>query len=344
MESSVVLKYKVFGREKRYKELRVRLPAVKIFEIDMESIDLSPLSRLKHLASIFISSPHLTSLDLRPLSKLKHLVLLTIQCRALNRLNLSPLSKCESLKSLILRNNRLTKLNLSPLEKCRNLGRLDLSNNFLTKLDLRPLRKCPAFHELILTGNLVRRLDLSPLESIRILDLLRNELNILDVTPLFSTRLEKLSVDRVRVELIASQRFRDTDPPIGLKPYMSLINWVEEGMTVGEIEATLEKRELPAIEEQLEEPIIIISRRASTDKFRCIKCGELITSKTPKCPHCSKTQIRCMICLQFIGQEELYYECIHCGQLAHQVHLQMWLKEKQFCPYCKQKLTLEDLR
>ncbi|MFX1476163.1 MAG: hypothetical protein ACFFCO_11890 [Promethearchaeota archaeon] len=87
----------------------------------------------------------------------------------------------------------------------------------------------------------------------------------------------------------------------------------------------------------------IISRRASPHRFRCIECGTTILGGKAACPHCGAPQQRCILCKHFIGQEELYSKCPHCGQLAHRSHLLEWIKMKGTCPYCKSRLRQSDI-
>lgn len=84
-------------------------------------------------------------------------------------------------------------------------------------------------------------------------------------------------------------------------------------------------------------------RQARPSRFRCFKCGEYITGGEAVCPKCKAKQQRCMVCKQFIGQEELYNSCPHCKQLAHRNHLLEWLKVKGTCPYCKRNLQPSDV-
>ncbi len=96
---------------------------------------------------------------------------------------------------------------------------------------------------------------------------------------------------------------------------------------------------------QTRKPAIVEAarRHASPDRFRCIQCGTVITGGKGTCPNCGAAQQRCMVCHQFIGQEELYNRCPHCGQLAHRTHLLEWIKIKGICPYCKTKLRRKDI-
>ncbi len=87
----------------------------------------------------------------------------------------------------------------------------------------------------------------------------------------------------------------------------------------------------------------IFERETRPSQFRCLECGEFITYGKAVCSKCGEKQKRCIVCQQFIGQEELYSKCPHCKQLAHRVHLLEWVKVKGSCPYCKEKLRKEEL-
>ncbi len=96
------------------------------------------------------------------------------------------------------------------------------------------------------------------------------------------------------------------------------------------------------VAEEPEDPSIE-GRLATPSRFRCMECGEFITGGKDVCPECGAKQVRCMVCQQFIGQEELYIMCPHCEQLAHRAHLLEWVKIKGICPYCKEKLRRSDI-
>jgi hypothetical protein len=86
-----------------------------------------------------------------------------------------------------------------------------------------------------------------------------------------------------------------------------------------------------------------VGRQATPTRFRCLECGVVITEQQPVCPECGTKQQRCIVCHQFIGQEELYNKCPHCNQLAHRRHLLEWIKIKGVCPYCQRRLRRKDI-
>ncbi|MFX1476162.1 MAG: hypothetical protein ACFFCO_11885 [Promethearchaeota archaeon] len=97
------------------------------------------------------------------------------------------------------------------------------------------------------------------------------------------------------------------------------------------------------VEDEQEIMAQITGRQARPSRFRCFECGKIITSGKATCPDCGATQRRCIVCHQFIGQEELYSRCPRCEQLAHRSHLLEWIRVKGTCPYCKRRLRARDV-
>ncbi len=343
-------------------------------ELDLTSsrlarLSLTPLRKCPQFSKLNLSNNRLGTLNLSPLKSCKELTLLVLSGNLLSRLDLTPLSECANLEFLYLSNNRLTGLDLAPLRSCLNLQVLNLSDNQLSALDLTPLSSCQNLEslslsknrltvlvlaplmnspnlELQLDGNQLTQLDLTPLVMIKGIDLRENPLRTLDVTPLFSMPLFSLLAIDDGVVLMAYRRFRWSRPPPGLQGLRTNIEWIERSTPAAAREVPDERRaETPATRtpEVDTTPRVVtgpVRRRASPEKFSCIKCGEPITTGGTLCSKCGGPQQRCMICRQFVGREELHFQCPHCKQLAHRIHLLDWLKTKDFCPYCRRKLHL----
>ncbi|MFX1298831.1 MAG: hypothetical protein ACFFD2_28730 [Promethearchaeota archaeon] len=61
------------------------------------------------------------------------------------------------------------------------------------------------------------------------------------------------------------------------------------------------------------------------------------------CPNCREIFLTCSICLLNINKGEIILTCPHCDSPAHRDHLREWLKIKNYCPHCKQKISEEEL-
>lgn len=79
----------------------------------------------------------------------------------------------------------------------------------------------------------------------------------------------------------------------------------------------------------------------------CHQCGTPIETPTEKgelyCITCQELLLTCSVCLLNINYNESILTCPHCDSPAHRDHLREWLKIKNTCPYCKQKISEEVL-
>jgi len=68
----------------------------------------------------------------------------------------------------------------------------------------------------------------------------------------------------------------------------------------------------------------------------CPSCGTSLGSRADKCESCGEDFLKCIVCHLPILNDYTKTPC--CGSPAHSVHLREWLKIKEECPICKEKL------
>ncbi len=71
----------------------------------------------------------------------------------------------------------------------------------------------------------------------------------------------------------------------------------------------------------------------------CPSCGTSLDSKTNQCENCGDAFQRCIVCHLPVLDDFTMTPC--CGSPAHSIHLREWLKIKETCPNCKDKLKEE---
>ncbi|MFX1295412.1 MAG: hypothetical protein ACFFD2_11260 [Promethearchaeota archaeon] len=80
----------------------------------------------------------------------------------------------------------------------------------------------------------------------------------------------------------------------------------------------------------------------------CYKCGAPIPSLRQagevSCGTCNELLLTCFVCLLNINHKEQVIFCPHCNSPAHHNHLREWLKIKNYCPRCKQKISEGDFK
>ncbi|MFX1577677.1 MAG: hypothetical protein ACFFCF_10960 [Promethearchaeota archaeon] len=74
---------------------------------------------------------------------------------------------------------------------------------------------------------------------------------------------------------------------------------------------------------------------------RCWNCGEVSARADVRCSHCSAYRHRCLFCDKGIHEDELVIFCPSCKGLAHQLHMEEWLRKRDFCPQCFSKLVTQ---
>ncbi|MFW9845627.1 MAG: leucine-rich repeat domain-containing protein [Candidatus Thorarchaeota archaeon] len=155
--------------------------------LGIESVDLSPLSRIESLEMLSLYSNYLTQVDLNPLAKCRNLRSLSLSINNITSLDLSPLASCQNLEALDVGPNELSEIDFSPLSRLAGLKKLRIDGNKVSKLDLAPLAGMTNLHFLDLSMNELRTIDLWPLAScmsIKRLLLDGNWLNSIDISPL----------------------------------------------------------------------------------------------------------------------------------------------------------------
>ena len=142
-----------------------KLENLTINRTELISIDLEPLSKCIQLQTLQIEGNKLTSIDLEPLSKCKKLHKLHFWNNKLTSIDLEPLIKCPEFRGIRLYKNKLSSINLEALSKCSKLEILDLASNNLTEINLEPLRKCKKLMWLYLNYNHLYDINLEPLSE-----------------------------------------------------------------------------------------------------------------------------------------------------------------------------------
>ncbi|MFW9863798.1 MAG: leucine-rich repeat domain-containing protein [Candidatus Thorarchaeota archaeon] len=155
----------------------------------IESIDLTPLSSCKNLATLDLIGNSIEYIELTPLGSCKKLQRLWLKDNEIEKLDLSPLSTCHDLRELSVTGNQLREIDLHPLQECANLELLGLGQNRFKTISLEPLTDCKNLDTLYLYRNRFKTIDLSPLRSLsrlKELYLYWNELEEIELSPLSS--------------------------------------------------------------------------------------------------------------------------------------------------------------
>ena len=80
----------------------------------------------------------------------------------------------------------------------------------------------------------------------------------------------------------------------------------------------------------------------------CYQCNAPLPTQREKgelvCKKCKNLLVICAVCLLNIDHGEPILLCPHCNAPAHRDHLREWLKIKNYCPYCRQPITEEELK
>ena len=79
-------------------------------------------------------------------------------------------------------------------------------------------------------------------------------------------------------------------------------------------------------------------------KNYCLNCGHVIKTFTDICPNCKQLHPKCIVCRGLIKKEETVIECPNCNNVAHEDHMEQWMKIKQECPICKTKVSKRNLK
>lgn len=76
-------------------------------------------------------------------------------------------------------------------------------------------------------------------------------------------------------------------------------------------------------------------------KYYCYFCGKSLERNSETCSSCGKEVMYCFVCNLPISFGDNLGKCSLCGESAHLVHFQEWLKVLGLCPKCDQKLSPE---
>lgn len=79
-------------------------------------------------------------------------------------------------------------------------------------------------------------------------------------------------------------------------------------------------------------------------KMHCLNCGHLIKSAYEPCSNCEEIPSKCSVCQGLIKRGENILECPNCSNVAHDNHMEQWMKIKNECPICKTKISKRNLK
>ena len=79
-------------------------------------------------------------------------------------------------------------------------------------------------------------------------------------------------------------------------------------------------------------------------KMHCLNCGHLIKSVYEPCSNCEEIPSKCSICQGIIKRGDNILECPNCSNVAHDDHMEQWMKIKNECPICKTKISKRNLK
>ncbi|NPD89464.1 MAG: hypothetical protein HGN29_12160 [Asgard group archaeon] len=79
-------------------------------------------------------------------------------------------------------------------------------------------------------------------------------------------------------------------------------------------------------------------------KMHCLNCGHLIKSAYEPCNNCEEIPSKCSVCQGLIKRGDNILECPNCSNVAHDDHMEQWMKIKNECPMCKTKISKRNLK
>ncbi len=79
-------------------------------------------------------------------------------------------------------------------------------------------------------------------------------------------------------------------------------------------------------------------------KNYCLNCGHVITSSTEPCSNCRLQHTKCTVCQGLIKKGDRVSECPNCNNVAHDDHMEQWMRIKSECPICKTKVSKRNLK
>jgi predicted DNA-binding transcriptional regulator len=79
-------------------------------------------------------------------------------------------------------------------------------------------------------------------------------------------------------------------------------------------------------------------------KMHCLNCGHIIKSAYEACNNCKEIPAKCSVCQVLIKRGDNILECPNCSNVAHNDHMEQWMKIKNECPMCKTKISKRNLK
>jgi len=79
-------------------------------------------------------------------------------------------------------------------------------------------------------------------------------------------------------------------------------------------------------------------------KNLCLNCGHELKSAYEPCSNCQQLPPKCSVCQGLVKRGDMIIECPSCSNLAHEEHMNQWLRIKQECPICKTKVSKRTLK
>ncbi len=79
-------------------------------------------------------------------------------------------------------------------------------------------------------------------------------------------------------------------------------------------------------------------------KMHCLNCGHIIKSAYDPCNNCEEIPSKCSVCQGLIKRGDSILECPNCSNVAHDDHMEQWMKIKNECPMCKTKISKRNLK
>jgi transcription initiation factor IIE alpha subunit len=76
----------------------------------------------------------------------------------------------------------------------------------------------------------------------------------------------------------------------------------------------------------------------------CLNCGHVIKSSTEPCSNCRQLHQKCTVCQGLIRKGDRISECPNCNNVAHDDHMEQWMRIKSECPICKTRVSKRNLK
>lgn len=79
-------------------------------------------------------------------------------------------------------------------------------------------------------------------------------------------------------------------------------------------------------------------------KNYCLNCGRVIRDSTEPCSNCRQLHQKCTVCQGLIKRGDRISECPTCNNVAHDDHMEQWMRIKSECPICKTRVSKRNLK